>query len=82
MRHTTGELGDAARASSRSCRKRDASSVSCVLNPQGCITRAGITIEKVEPRASLPGDVIPIPSLPGPRQVMREPQTPDRQSLV
>jgi hypothetical protein len=32
----------------------------------------GITAEKVKPRASLPRDVIPIPSLPGPRQGMRE----------
>ena len=43
----------------------------------GCIARVGITTEKVKPRASLLPDVICIPSLPGPRQVMREPQTPD-----
>ena len=34
------------------------------------------------PSISSPRDVIPIPFLPGPRQGMREPQTPDRQSLV
>jgi len=41
-----------------------------------------ITTEEVKPRASLLPDVICIPSLPGPRQVMRESQTPDRQFLV
>jgi len=48
----------------------------------GCITRFGITTEKVKPRASLLANVISIPFLSGPRQVMRETQTPDRQSLV
>jgi len=52
------------------------------VEPPSCITRVGITTEKVKPRASLLPNVISIPFLPGSRQVMRERQTPDRQSLV
>ena len=44
----------------------------------GCTTRAGITTEKVKPRASLLPDVISLPSLSGPRQDLCDNQAPDR----
>ncbi|MBM5823287.1 MAG: GNAT family N-acetyltransferase [Cyanobacteria bacterium K_Offshore_surface_m2_011] len=50
MRHTTAELGDAARASPRSRRERDASSVSCVLKPRAAEPGPGS-----QPRRQWPG---------------------------
>jgi len=49
MRYTTGELGDAARASSRSSRERYASSVSRVLKPRAAVPESGS-----QPRRSSP----------------------------